>query len=43
MDEVIESNANEKEIEFKYSLEKDEEIYNDIFEENRFYRKQVEE
>ncbi|MCI9092709.1 MAG: hypothetical protein HFF36_02825 [Coprobacillus sp.] len=35
--------ANEKEIEFKYSLEKDEEIYNDIFEENRFYRKQVEE
>ncbi|MCI9092631.1 MAG: hypothetical protein HFF36_02435 [Coprobacillus sp.] len=33
--------AGEQEIEFDCSLEKDEEIYNDIFEENRFYRKQV--
>lgn len=35
--------AEEQEIEFNYSLETDDEIYNDIFEENRFYRKQVEE
>lgn len=35
--------AGELEIEFYYNLEDDEEIYNDIFEENRFYRKQVEE
>lgn len=35
--------AEEQEIEFNYSLETDDKIYNDIFEENRFYRKQVEE
>ncbi len=35
--------AEEQEIEFNYSLETDDEIYNDIFEENRFYRKQVKE
>lgn len=34
--------AEEQEIEFNYSLETDDEIYNDIWEENRFYRKQVE-
>ncbi len=34
--------AEEQEIEFNYSLETDDDIYNDIFEENRFYRKQVE-
>ena len=33
--------AKEQEIEFDYSLENDEEIYNDIFEENRFFPVQM--
>lgn len=37
------TNAEEKEVEFDYNLEIGEDVYNDIFEENRFYRKQVEE
>lgn len=34
--------AGEQEIEFEYSLEREEEFYNDTFENDRFYRKQVE-
>lgn len=33
----------EQEIEFKYSLECEEELYNDIYEDGRFYKRQVEE
>lgn len=33
--------AGEQEIEFKYFLEREEELYNDIFENDRFYEKQV--
>ena len=33
--------AKEQEIEFDYSLENDEEIYNDIYEDNRFYPVQI--
>lgn len=33
--------AKEQEIEFDYSLENDEEIYNDIFEENRFFPRET--